>query len=445
MAAAPVASAQTPGADAGINPSQSSPWPLNPSGFRGLWQSIDEFLNNAMNTSDFPPRWTSGNWSPQHGWLHIISDLAIWTCYTIFPLVLFFCVRKNPGVPYARLLWMFGACIMACGATHLLDALLFWWPAYRFVGLVKAGAALATLITTIWMLPVIPRAMVLRSPAELQREIFQRRRTEAELRQVHAQLEGVIEQRTMELASKNEEMEQFLNTVSHDLKSPVVTCLGLTRMMRDDIEAGHIAESKDCIDRIDRSVNRMRQLIDDLLNLSRIGKVSFDVVDIPMASLMSSIADELRPRLEQAGVVLQIDDNLPIIRGDAHWLTEVFENLVINALKYGCDNPHPRIVVGASDSPDEHRLFVCDNGRGIDPAQHLHIFEPFRRLRSEKEGSGMGLAIVARIVKMHGGRAWVESQVGAGATFWVSLPMAKRPDAGSADASFAQDIHACLA
>src|ERR1700689_5418220 len=157
---------------------------------------------------------------------------------------------------------------------------------------------------------------------------MQRRRTELELRQVHSQLEGVIEQRTAELASKNEELEQFLNTVSHDLKSPVVTCQGLAGILREDIQAGRIEETQDTINRIDRSVARMRQLIDDLLHLSRIGKVRFDLADVDILSIVRSICDEYRHRLEQIGAVVQIESNLPRVHADAHWITEVFENLI---------------------------------------------------------------------------------------------------------------------
>jgi signal transduction histidine kinase len=264
--------------------------------------------------------------------------------------------------------------------------------------------------------------MEFRKPVDLEREITQRRRTELELRQVHAQLEGVIEQRTSELASKNEELEQFLNTVSHDLKSPVVTCQGLAGILREDIQAGRIEETHDTINRIDRSVTRMRQLIDDLLHLSRIGKVRFELTDVNTLSLVRSIGDEYKTRLEKICAVLQIESNLPSVHADAHWLTEVFENLITNAIKYGCDNPHPSIKIGCITDEREHRFFVRDNGSGIDPAHHAQILEPFRRLRNDKEGSGMGLAIVVRIIKMHGGRIWIESQSGHGATFWVALP-----------------------
>jgi two-component system, chemotaxis family, sensor kinase Cph1 len=391
------------------------------SGGRG--DAITQFFHSALDTLDFKPLWRSGNWSTAHASMHIAADLTISAVYLLIPIILFHFMQKRAGIRYSGLFWLFVAFISAAALVHLLDALMFWWPAYRLTGLVKAGTALISLIAAAVLIRVIPKAMTFRSPVELQSEIVQRRRTELELRQVHAQLEGVIEQRTAELASKNEEMEQFLNTVSHDLKSPVVTCQGLAGILREDLQAGRTEDTQDTIDRIDRSVGRMRQLIDDLLHLSRIGRVRFELGDVDTLSIVRSIHDEYKPRLEKIGAVLQIESNLPRVQADAHWLTEVFENLITNAIKYGCDHSCPTIRVGCITDEKEHRIYVRDNGSGIDPAHHAHILEPFRRLRSDKEGSGMGLAIVVRIVKMHGGRIWIESQQGHGATFWVALPV----------------------
>jgi two-component system, chemotaxis family, sensor kinase Cph1 len=380
------------------------------------------FFQRALDTSGFQPRWQGGDWNVEHSWLRIAADLTIWVTSLLIPIVLIYFVRRRSALPFVSRFWIFGAYIFACGLIQLLDALMFWWPAYRLTSIVSAGTALISLITVAVLVPLVPKALALRSPAELQREIAQRRRTELELRQVHAQLEGVIEQRTSELAAKNEEMEQFLNTVSHDLKSPVVTCLGLTGMLREDLQAGRIEETQDSVNRIERSVTRMRQLIDDLLNLSRIGRVRFELTEVDTLEMIRSIGDELRPRLEPIGASLEIEDTLPRVMADSRWLSEVFENLLTNAIKYGCDNPRPRIVVGSIAQDGENRIFVRDNGKGIDSAHHAQIFEPFRRLPSDKEGSGMGLAIVVRIIKMHAGRVWIESEPGKGATFWVALP-----------------------
>jgi signal transduction histidine kinase len=383
---------------------------------------IVRYFQWATDTTGFTPRWQGGAWSAAQGWLHIGSDLAICLANVLMAAALARFVRRRPGARKSAIVLLLGPLLLASASAYLLDATMFWWPAYRLWTVAKGITAVLSLGVGVVVWPLIPKLLALRDPSDLQREIAQRRRTELELRQVHTQLEGVIEERTAELATKNEEMEQFLNTVSHDLKNPIVTCLGLIGMVRQDLQAGQTAETLDSVTRIERSVTRMRQLIEDLLNLSRIGRVRFELGEVSTLTMIRTIGEELSPRLKQAGVTLEIADNLPIVTADEHWLTEVFENLITNALKYGCDDPQPRIVVGSVAEEGEARIFVRDNGRGIDPAHHGQVFEPFRRLRSDKEGTGMGLAIVVRIVKMHGGRVWIDSLPGQGATFWVALP-----------------------
>lgn len=355
-------------------------------------------------------------------WIANASDLIILLAYLLILIKLIYSIARRRGIPQAGFLYLLASFLLMCLAAHGLEMSWLRRLSPQAVTIAKPFLALLALATSAALLPRIREVLTLRNPESLRREIDQRRRTELELRQIHAQLEGVIELRTSELAAKNEEMEQFLNTVSHDLKNPVITSLGLAGILRDDLKAGRIDDSLDSISRIERSMTRMRHLIDELLNLSRIGRIRFEVTQVDTAAMLEGIRDDFRPRLNQSGVTLQIEDNLPHVKADARWLSEVFENLISNALKYGCDNPNPLIVVGGGVSKNEARFFIRDNGQGIDKAHHEQIFEPFKRLQSDKEGSGMGLAIVARILKMHSGRVWIESEPGGGATFWIALP-----------------------
>lgn len=349
------------------------------------------------------------------------SDVVLCLTYLAIAVRLVHVTRRRREMSQTILLHLFAAYLLVCGVAFAVEKSLFplWSPQSAVV---KLCLATMSFILCVVLLSRVSGMSSSRAPEALQREVTQRRRTELELRKIHAQLEGVIELRTSELAAKNEEMEQFLNTVSHDLKNPVVTSLGLAGILREDVKSGRVDDSIDSIARIERSMTRMKHLIDDLLNLSRIGRIRFEIADIDVSSMLDGIRDELQLRLEQSGVELKIEGDLPHVNGDARWLGEVFENLISNALKYGCDNPHPRIVVGGRMVNGEALFFIRDNGRGIDKAHHAQIFEPFRRLPSDKEGSGMGLAIVARITKMHSGRVWVESEPGMGATFWIALP-----------------------
>jgi len=241
-----------------------------------------------------------------------------------------------------------------------------------------------------------------------------------------------------ELRDKNQEMERFAYTVSHDLKSPLVSCTGLLSFVLEDLESGDMDEARASIGRVQNNVRRMELCIQDLLDLSRIGRIRYTPETLDMEKLLAKITDDLRPRDDAAGVEIAVEADLPAVVADRIRVVEVFENLIVNALKYGCPGPGGMITVGSEVTEAENRYFVRDNGPGIDARYHEKIFELFQRLDKSQEGSGAGLTIVARIMEIHGGRAWVESEVGTGACFWVAFPRngsASRhhPAAGASD------------
>lgn len=225
-----------------------------------------------------------------------------------------------------------------------------------------------------------------------------------------------------DLLDKNREMEQFVYTVSHDLKSPIVTIMGFLGMLREDLDEGNREDVLDSVQRIERATNRMSELIDDLLELSRIGRVRAEPEPVNFNELVAAIADDLQERIEAAGAQIDIQPGMPNVLVDRKRFVDVFENLLTNALKYGCTNELPRIEIGHVEDTDRTRFFVRDHGYGIDPEYHSRIFGLFQRLDNGKEGTGVGLAIVARVVEVHGGSVWVESSPGNGATFWIALP-----------------------
>jgi PAS domain S-box-containing protein len=141
-----------------------------------------DFLSQLFDTSDFPPRWRCGRWTPGHGWLHILSDLGIWSAYFAIPCILAYFILRRRDTPFRLIFVLFGLFILACGTTHLLEALIFWWPAYRLAGAVKLLTALVSWGTVVALVRVTPRALAMRTPEELGREIEERKRVEAELR-----------------------------------------------------------------------------------------------------------------------------------------------------------------------------------------------------------------------------------------------------------------------
>ena len=230
---------------------------------------------------------------------------------------------------------------------------------------------------------------------------------------------ATIRRANRELRHKNEEMEQFVYTVSHDLKSPLVTITGFVGMLREDLAEENRSGVLDAVDRIEHATRHMSALIEDLLQLSRVGTVTGTASAVDVYQVVRSIHERLAARIREVGATIEIDENMPSIRADRMRLVQLFENLITNAIKYGCDRPNPRIEIGAITVNDEVRFFVRDNGQGIAPEYHQKIFEMFQRLHSDQAGTGIGLAIVARIAQAHGARVWVESEPGNGATFWI--------------------------
>ena len=228
--------------------------------------------------------------------------------------------------------------------------------------------------------------------------------------------------RNTELAIKNAEMEQFAYTVSHDLKSPLVTIEGFARHLKQDIVRGRTDRLIDHLDRIQRATERMTQLIDELLDLSRIGRLLSETKPVALGELIERIRSEHEDQLSERGVTLTVQPDLPVIEGDEERIAQVFDNLLGNAFKYGCAGNDPVIEIGAEEVDSEVRVFVRDWGPGIAPEYHSRIFELFQRVATDKGGTGIGLAIVKRILEVHRGRVWIESEMGAGATFWVAFP-----------------------
>ena len=230
-----------------------------------------------------------------------------------------------------------------------------------------------------------------------------------------------------ELRDKNQEMERFTYTVSHDLKSPLVSCTGLLSFASEDLENGDLDEVRSAIGRVQSNVQRMDRCIQDLLDLSRVGRVRHEPETLDMAKLLGQITHDLRPRADALGATITVNAPLPVVVADRIRVIEIFENLIVNALKYGCPKPGGRITVGGDDTGQETRFFVRDNGPGIEARYHEKVFELFQRLDKSQEGSGAGLCIAARIMEVHGGRTWVESDGRTGACFWIAFPNAAAP------------------
>jgi len=252
-------------------------------------------------------------------------------------------------------------------------------------------------------------------------EVSERKRTEKALIENEKKLEAAL----AELAEKNAELETFVYTVSHDLKTPIVTIEGFIGALREDFGDLIDENAEKYLDYMSDASRRMELLINDLLELSRIGRLTVKKTEFPFADLISEVLKTLQPQIEERGIQVNVDEKLPLIYGEKKRLVQIMENLVSNAVKYlGKENPSPRIEVGGRENDEQKVFFVRDNGIGIDEKYFEKIFEVFQRLPAAKkigEGTGIGLAIVKRIIEYHGGRVWLESDMGKGTTFFFTL------------------------
>jgi signal transduction histidine kinase len=229
-----------------------------------------------------------------------------------------------------------------------------------------------------------------------------------------------VEARTAELERSNRELDQFAAVTSHDLKEPLQTITVFAGLLNRDYRDELDESGRTFLDSILASTERMRTLIRDLLEFSRVGHGELQCEEVPAEELIERARDNLAGQIVERGATVTIE-SLPTVEVDPNQLCQVFQNLLSNALKFS-DEEAPRVHVSASLDGESWRFAVRDNGIGIDPTQAERIFKPFARLGAAKEGSGIGLAICQRIVEHHGGRIWVESAPGGGSTFYFTIP-----------------------
>ncbi len=232
--------------------------------------------------------------------------------------------------------------------------------------------------------------------------------------------------RAAELEAKNNELERFTYTVSHDLKAPLVTIRGFLGFARKDAATGDSERLERDLARIDAAAEKMLGLLEDLLELSRVGLLVDRPKDVAFGKIVDEALELVAGTVRERGVEVEVASDLPLVRGDRARLVEVLQNLLENAARYMGRQASPRIDVGRRRDESEQVLFVRDNGMGIEPDYHEKVFGLFERLDPEaSEGTGIGLALVKRIIEVHGGRIWVESDgAGRGSTFCFTLPAA---------------------
>ena len=409
-----------------------------------------EIWTRLFDSNGFLPRTQCGPWTPALLRLHNISDFFIWTAYLAIPIVLVYFASKRRGdLPFQQLFLLFGLFIVACGTTHLLDILMFYNPLYRLSGVVKLITAAASWGTVIALKDVVPRALAMRSPEDFEREISERKRAEAEVRELNASLESRVRERTFELEQANAQKDEllarekaarleaetanrtkddFLATVSHELRTPLNAMLGWSNLLStQNLDEETRAEA---VETIERSARSQMQIIDDILDVSRfiMGKMHLDMQPVDMVGVVDAALLAARPATDAKHIEVQtfFAAENALVSGDPHRLQQVVWNIVTNAVKFTPKNG--RILARLTRVDSRVELAITDTGEGIAPEFLPFVFDRFRQADStstrQHGGLGLGLSIVRHIVELHGGTVRVESAgAGQGATFTFSLPV----------------------
>jgi signal transduction histidine kinase len=251
-----------------------------------------------------------------------------------------------------------------------------------------------------------------------------RQRAREALAQLNTELEQRITARTAALNAKSKELETFAYSVAHDLKAPLRGIEGYSRLLLEEHTANLNEEARTFVKTIRSSSEEMDQLIEDLLDYSRMERRELKTDRIELRTFVNSVVDQKKVEAAARGVDITIDVNGGFVHGDLNGLSQAFKNYLDNAIKFSKDSADPRIEIGADETERSCRLWVRDNGLGFDMKYKDRIFDIFERLNRSEDypGTGIGLAIVRRAMERMGGKAWGEGEPGRGAKFYLEIP-----------------------
>jgi len=365
---------------------------------------MSEVGTSWFSSGQFLPHGHCYLWSPGVLWMNVVADILIAMAYFTIPFALLYIARRRRDLSFDWLVVCFGVFVVACGLTYVMDVWNVWHAHYWLQGIVKLLTAAASVPTAILLWRFLPGILMLPSQRQLR-------------------------DANESLARANRELEAFTASVSHDLRSPLTTIAGQAGLLELSLPDA-TDEQKRRLSRIQGSVKQMSELIEALLVLSRISRQTLHREIVDVTALAESIVQDMRQKEPARNVEVVIQPNMAV-HGDRRLVGDLFQNLIGNAWKFTSKTAQARIEIGQSSGGSLATLYIRDNGAGFDMTYEQKLFKPFQRLHgaADFDGSGVGLATVARIVDRHGGRIWAEGKPNEGAVFYFTLPTAPITDA----------------
>jgi signal transduction histidine kinase len=392
---------------------------------------MEGHLTGWLDTQGFLPHGHCYLWTPALLWSFVVSESLIVFSYFSIPVGLVWFVRKRKDLQFNWIFILFSAFIFACGTTHLIGIWTIWHPDYWLDAAVKIVTAAVSVITAVLLWPLIPKALKLPSTKQLEEivvrlkeEIAKRKLAEDQL----SQLNKSLRRHTHQIETVNQELQAFAYSVSHDLRAPLRGIDGWSQALVEDYGERLDETARDYLSRVRAETRRMGDLIDDLLQLSRVNRDDIRSEPVDMSALAHGVAKRLKGAHSGRHIEFGIQSDIKA-QGDPRLLEIALTNLLDNAVKFTAPQPVARIEFGSHMEEDPETkvrrkiFYVRDNGVGFDMAYAHKLFSAFQRLHKADEfpGTGIGLATVQRIVHRHEGRIWAESQVGQGAGFFFTL------------------------